>query len=307
MNGRDDFRAETEARRQPGDVMRPNRFSQMINRYLGAAAYPDPNAPRPAPVAVAQPGQPEVARGLVIAGVDESPISYVAAEHAAIEAELHGWELRLVTVRHSCADDAGAALLWRLTDRVRAGFATVPVTSRLVAGAHPASELLAEAAGADLLVVGHRHGATTTALGHSVADRVGRHHPGTVLVVRRPAWPAGGDFGRRPVVAAVDGSSAARGAVEFALAEARVRGCRLTLLHVARHRTDPARHLEMRDGVPVRSRIISGDPVSALLEESSLAAAVVVGRVRGLLSDSLLRPAAVMVPRRAFCPVFLVG
>jgi nucleotide-binding universal stress UspA family protein len=308
MSDLSNFKAETEARRHAGATSRDSRYSQVINRYLGAVNYPDPYAVRPLPAPVHELPPPLAAQGFILAGVDDSPISYVAADHAAIEAELHGWDLRLLTVRRSSTDDAGSSLLQRLTERVHASSATVAVNSALAVSASPAQVLLAEADGARLAVVGHRHGATTTALGRSVADRVARHHPGPVLVVRMPGWPGGADFGRRPLVAAVDGTAPAQQAVDFALDEARVRGCELVLLHVVGDRMDLARRLETRDGVPVHHRILSGDPVAALIEESGRAAAIVVGRYRhGGWSGSLLRPAAAQLSQRARCPVFLVG
>ncbi|MEU8238983.1 universal stress protein [Actinoplanes missouriensis] len=96
--------------------------------------------------------------------------------------------------------------------------------------------------------------------------------------------------------------------MEFALAEAQVRGSDVTLLHVVGDRMDLARRLETRDGVPVRHRIVSGDPVAALIEESGRAAAVVVGRhAHPAFSGSLLGAAAHVLPQRAHCPVFLAG
>ncbi|MEU4425164.1 universal stress protein [Actinoplanes sp. NPDC024001] len=302
------FRAETEARRAAGEVRHPNRYGEVINRYLGAVDYPDPYAAGPKPAPAMRPHPVYAATGVVLVGVDDSPISCVAVDHAAIEAELHGWRLHIVTVRRGGADRAGADLLRRLTDRVHASSPTVPVTSRLIAAAHPAQALLTEVGDAGLLVVGHRHEATATALGRSVADRVGRHHSGPVLVVRMPGWPSGAEFGARPLVAAVDGSGPSRAAVEFALAEARSRGCDVTLLHLVGDRMDLARRLETRDGVPVHHRILNGDPMTALVEESSRAAAVVVARhAHPALSGSLLGSAAHLLPHRALCPVFLVG
>ncbi|BEL05981.1 universal stress protein [Actinoplanes sichuanensis] len=308
MNERSNVKAETEARRHSSAVSRENRYSQVINRYLGAVNYPDPYAVRPLPSPIHQLPPPLAGHGFVLAGVDDSPISYVAADHAAIEAELHGWDLRLVTVQHSAGNDNGAALLQRLTERMHASSATVAVNSTLAVAANPAQVLLAEADGAALTVIGHRHGATTTALGRSVAGRVARHHHGPVLVVRMPDWPAGAEFGRRPLVVGVDGSAPAQQSVEFALAEARVRGCSLNLLHVAGDRMDLARRLETRDGVTVHHRIISGDLTAALIEASGRAAAIVVGRYRhGAWSGSLLHPAAAQLTQHALCPVFLVG
>ncbi|KUL23495.1 universal stress protein [Actinoplanes awajinensis] len=304
MKNLDRFRAETVARRDPGS----NRFGEMINRYLGAVSYPDPYAVVPVKTTAGAPVTTTVTDGTVLVGVDDSPISSIAVDHAAIEAELHGWALRLVNVRRTGADEAGESLLRRLTDRVHASAPAVVVSSRLAVGAHPAQLLLAAAGDADLLVVGHRHGATSTALGRSVADRVGRHHAGPVLVVRMPGWPAGPEFGARPLVVAVDGSAPARAAAEFAYAEARVRGCDVTQLHIVGDRMDLARRLEDRDGVRVHHRIMSGDPASALLAESARAAAVVIGRSRHeVIVPTLLGPAAHLLPQRALCPVFLVG
>lgn len=284
-----------------------NRFGEMINRYLSAVSYPDPYAVVPVRTPAAVPAV-KATTGTVLVGVDDSPISCVAVDHAAIEAELHGWALHLVTVRRGGADETGETLLRRLTERVQASAPSVPVNSELADGAHPARLLMAAAGDTDLLVVGHRHGATSTALGRSVADQVARRHHGPVLVVRMPGWPAGRDFGRKPLAVAVDGSATARTAVDFAYAEARARGCDVTMLHVVGDRMDLARRLEINDGVKVRHRIIAGDPVAALIEESGRAAAVVVARHQhDVLDRTLLGPAVHLLPQRAYCPVFLVG
>ncbi|GGN84423.1 hypothetical protein GCM10010112_63840 [Actinoplanes lobatus] len=307
MATRSDFRAEAEARRHSDAVTQPNRFSQVINRYLGAASYPDPYAVRPGPAPATAAPYPAPGGGRVLVGVDDSPISCVAVDHAAVEAELYGWDLHLITVRHHAGDPAGEALLRRLTERVRTSAPSVAVSSRLAAGAAPASVLLSEAAGNDLLVVGHRHGRTATTLGRSVAGKVARHHAGPVLVIRIPGWPSGTEFGKRPLVVATDGSPQARVAVDFALSEARARGCEVNLLRLA-GAGDPVRGLEIRDGVPVRHRLITGDPVAALIEESGRAAAVVLGRqAHRAISGSVLAPAAGLLPQRAYCPVFVVG
>ncbi|MFI1994531.1 universal stress protein [Actinoplanes sp. NPDC020271] len=285
-----------------------NRFGEMINRYLATESYPDPYAVVPTRAPATTPVRPAATTGTVLVGVDDSPISCVAVDHAAIEAELHGWSLHLMTIRRGEADEAAETLLQRLTDRVHASAPAVSVTSSLAVGTHPARLLMAAAAEAGLLVVGHRHGATSTALGRSVADQVARRHCGPVLVVRMPGWPAGPEFGRKPLVAAVDGSATAQAAAEFAYAEARARGCDVNLLHVVGDRMDLARRLETRDGVRVHHRILVGDPVTALIQESGRAAAVVISRQRrNLLDRTLLGPAVHLLPQRAYCPVFLVG
>ncbi|MEV0900473.1 universal stress protein [Actinoplanes sp. NPDC049802] len=241
--------------------------------------------------------QPRTGPGAVLAGVDETPISCIAVDHAAIEAELRGWPLRLVNVRGTGSDGAGAHLLQRLTDRVHASAPSTPVTSRIVLGEDPARGLLAEAVGAGLVVVGHRHGITSTTLGRSVADRIGRMHSGPVLVVRMPGWPAGPEYGTRPIVVAADDTPPARAAVDFALGEAQARGCDVTLLHISGG-SELAYRRDVQAGVSVHHRVVEGDPVLALVEASGTAAAVVVTRTG---------PAAYVLPQRALCPVFLVG
>ncbi|MEV4346460.1 universal stress protein [Actinoplanes sp. NPDC049596] len=280
------------------------RFGEAINRYLGAVGYPDPYAVKPGPAAaraaVPPPG------GLVLVGADESPSACVAVDHAAVEAELHGWTLRLLNVRRGESGEAGPALLDRLTARVRAGSPSTVVTSRLVIGPDPARALLAEAGEAALVVVGHHHGATATVFGRSVADRVARHHNGPVLLVR---MPAGSGWATRPLVVGVDSSAPARAALEFAFAEAEVRGCEVVVLHVVGDGTDLARRLDTRSRVPIRHKIIQGDPATALIEASGQAAALVLGRPEGgrLAPGTALSAATHVLRRRALCPVFVVG
>jgi nucleotide-binding universal stress UspA family protein len=311
MTNIDRTTAETEARRHTADLRRPTRFGDAINRYLGAAGYPAPYTAVPViagyPTAETAAAGPPAA-GVVVAGVDDDPISHIAVDHAAIEAELHGWALRIVHVRRNRKDEAGERLLRRLTDRVRASAPSSPVTSRLVVGSDPAQQLLAEAADAGLLVVGHRHGAAATAFGRSVADRVGRQHSGPVLVVRMPGWPVGPEWGNRQIVVAVDDSAPSRAAMEFAFAEAKVRGCDVTMLHFAGDGTNIAHRLDTRAAVPVHHKIISGDPVTALIEESDRAAAVVMARHgHGAVPGPLLTAVSRVLPQRAHCPVFQVG
>jgi len=248
----------------------------------------------------------------VLVGVDETPTSYTAVDHAAIEAELHGWDLRLVHVQHAAAGrypsrDVGARLIERMIDRVHAYSPTVAVNSRVVVGA-ASTLLLSDAHDASLVVVGHRHNAAGTAFGLSVGDRVAARHLGPVLVVRVPGWPPGPDFGARPIVVGVDGTAAAAEVIEFAVAEARVRGCDVVTLHAGGTEDAVAYPLEHSHGVTVHRRAVAGDPVEALIKASGQAAAVVVGRRRpGGLAGALLGSVSRSMVQRAHCPVFLVG
>jgi len=313
MSDIDKQRVEQEAWRHAGAAVHTTRYSDAVNRYLAATGYaeaarpPAPGAPKPEPVVttVSRPA------GVVVVGVDETPTSYTAVDHAAIEAELRGWDLRLLHVQHTGGihppgHDAAVRLLERMADRVRAYSPAVTVTSRIEVGA-AAPLLLSDAHDASLVVVGHRHSATGMAFGLSVADRVAAHRTGPVLVVRVPGWPPGPDFGTRPLLVGVDGSPASEPVVAFAIDEARARGCDVILLHAAGAGAAPE-ELESHDGVLVRRRVVAGDPVSALIDASGSAAAVVVGRRGpGGFASSLLGSVSRALVQRAMCPVFLVG
>jgi nucleotide-binding universal stress UspA family protein len=296
----DNRRAGQDARSSGAGLSRPTRYAVAMNRYLGAAV-PTTVAPE------ATPSGPVVSpAGVVLVGADNTPTSCVVVDHAAIEAELRGWDLRILHAQQGrpvgSSRDAGARLLRQLTDRVHAGASSVPVNSRLVVGS-AASLLLAEARAKDLLVVGNHHGA---ALGLSVADRLAGHHEGVLLMVRVPSRPNGPGFGERPIVVGVDQPGAPAPAAQFALREARLRGCGLVMLS-ARHGPAPADRAETVDGVLVHHRIVDADLVTALTDFSHRAAALVVGR-RGFGGHpvTMIDSVSHAMIQKAGCPVFLV-
>jgi nucleotide-binding universal stress UspA family protein len=286
------------------NVNRPTRYSDALNRYLGAVYYGETTVAAPAPTVPAR------RAGLVAVGVDGSPDSYVALDHAVVEAEVHGWNLRVVHVqtglgRHQDREH-GAHLLERMTDRVHAHSATVAAHSRLEVGP-PASTLLEAVKDADLVVVGRRHGAAGAAFARTVGDHVAAHHSGPVMVVRVPDWPPGPGFARRPIVVGVDGSPAATRAVEFALTEARARGCEVVELHAGETAT-PYDSVQKLDGIAVHHLVHQREPVAALIEASRGAAAVIVGRRgRSGIAGAVLGSVSRSVIQRADCPVFLIG
>ncbi|GAA3336554.1 hypothetical protein GCM10020358_29750 [Amorphoplanes nipponensis] len=309
MSDLDRQRARREAQQASADLRRSTPYSDAVNRYLGAYGYRETRDTAP----VLAPPQPERTRaGLVLVGVDDSLAGYTAVDHAAIEAELRGWDLRLVHVQpagggRNPARDLGARLLERMTDRVHGYSPTVAVSSHLAVGA-PAAALLAEAATADLVVVGHQHGLAGAALGRTVGDRVAVQHPGTVLVVRVPGWPPGPGYATRPLVVGVDASAASPRTIAFAVREAQVRGCDLIMLHAAGDAPVPMDRVDHRDGVAVHHRTVAGDPVTALVAASGDAAALVVGRHgRRSVTGALLGSVSRALLQRADCPVFLVG
>ncbi|MCA2218999.1 universal stress protein [Jidongwangia harbinensis] len=306
MTDFDRHRTERESRQHAADLGRPTRYSEALSRYLGATFYRE-TARVPTPTRAPVPARPA---GLVVVGVDDSPDSCVALDHAAVEADVHGWNLRLVHVQHSLGRhqgrDRGAQLLERMVDRVHAHSRTVPAIGRLEAGP-PAATLLHAVKDADLVVVGRRHGTAGAAFGMTVGDHVAAHHPGPVLVVRVPGWPPGPEFARRPVVVGVDDSPAAARAKEFAMAEARVRGCELIQLHAGEAATLYDR-MQTVEGVTVHHQMHRDEPVAALIDASRNAAAVILGRRgRSGLTGAVLGSVSRSVIQQAHCPVFLIG
>lgn len=308
MSDLDSYRTRQDARRGRALQETPTRYGEAINRYLGAVGY-RVDEPTPAAIAAAHPAVAAAVTTGVLVGVDDTPTSYIAVDHAAIEAELRGWDLRIVHVQHPgglrpASRDAGASLLERLADRVHAYSPSVPVTCRLMVGS-AAPLLLSDAGNVGLVVVGHRHSAVGATFGISVGDRVAAQHQGVVLVVRVPGWPPGRDFGSWPIVVGADRAESP--AVRFALEEARVRGCDLVMLR-AGEGLPPASGPDLVGNVRVHHTDVSADPISALVDASSKAAAIVVGRhgTGGVAGASLGSLSRALV-QHAHCPVFLVG
>ncbi|MDY7086963.1 MAG: universal stress protein [Actinomycetota bacterium] len=298
--------AQREAHARVAASDRPTRYGDVLNRYLEAATRPG-GASTPA---AARPPDIAAAAGLVVVGADDSPASCTAVDQAAIEAQLHGWALKIMTVRHpgrsgGPGHGADAELLERLSDRVRTSTPSTVVTSRFAVGS-VSSSLLLEARHANLLVVGHRHGRGGSALGFSVAHRLAGLHPGVMLVVRMPGWPPGPGFGSRPLVVGVEHAGVSTPAAQFALREAHLRGCELIVVRAGRSLASASR-VQTVDGVTVHHRTVDDDPVNTLTELSHHAAAVVVGR-RGSGAHPLTMLGSISraMLERAGCPVFLV-
>ncbi|MBC2876575.1 MULTISPECIES: universal stress protein [Streptomyces] len=136
--------------------------------------------------------------GTIAVGVDGTDHSRAAAGWAAAEAARRGMELCLVhaSVRRPRAvvpaDDAAARERWAADvlrdagERAAKEFPGLTVITRQVA-ADPVPALIAEAAGADLLVLGSRgHGTVVGHLLGSVGLHVLRQATGPVVVVRGP-------------------------------------------------------------------------------------------------------------------------
>ena len=199
-----------------------------------------------------------------------------------------------------------------------------------------AAALLGAAAGADLLVVGARGlGGFRGLLLGSVSQHC-LHHATCPVAVIRGAHATGpdADDGTPRLVVGIDGSTAARQALRWAIAEARFRGAVLDVVHAwhppylgghpyAVPAPDPdlyegAARQVLHDAVaaedtrglaqPVEEILtLAGSAASALVEASKGADLVVVGsRGLGGFGELLLGSVSHQVAHHASCPVVIV-
>ncbi|SME90359.1 universal stress protein [Streptomyces sp. Amel2xC10] len=284
---------------------------------------------------------------LVVVGVDGSAPALAAVETAAREAELRGAALRVV---HAFAwpsshvplgpSQPGPAteirrsaerLLAEAVERALAVAPGIEAGHALVTG-DPLGVLEAQSRSADLVVVGSR--GTSEFVGllvGSTAVHLATHGRCPVLVVREQLGADG------PVVLGVDGSAAGEAAVDFAFAEAALRGAPLLALHAWTTWNAPlpppqdarvpyanppgalaeeeerllhevlAGHREKYPDVAVEHRVVQGRTREALIEASRSAQLVVVGaRGRGGFAGLLLGSVSQAVLHHAHCPVVVV-
>jgi len=137
----------------------------------------------------------------VVVGFDGSPdaeraVDVAARQAAAIGARLevvHSYDYpyleRLDAGTRALLRDRAAAVAESGAERARAAVPTL-VVDAVVAVGEPARVLVERAAGAALLVVGHRgHNAAHHRMLGSVASKCVHHAPASVLVVRETARP----------------------------------------------------------------------------------------------------------------------
>ncbi|MFG2549354.1 universal stress protein [Streptomyces sp. NPDC048581] len=285
--------------------------------------------------------------GPVVVGVDGSPSSLTAVEVAAREAGLRGVGLRLVHAFGWPAAHVPPGLPWEpsgaglreLIDgtlvkaerRAHQAAPGIEIMREVVVG-EPVMVLEIESRTASLTVVGSRGlGRFGALLLGSTAGHLAAHAACPVLVVRGRSSPAG------PVLLAVDGSPAARGAVEFAFAQAALHGTDLIALHAWNAQTERAydtpsdppfvtydedrlRDEEQRvlaealgglgekyPDVTVHRRLVRGRIRHTLIEASTDAGPVVVGaRGRGGFTGLLLGSVSQALLHHAHCPVAVV-
>jgi nucleotide-binding universal stress UspA family protein len=286
--------------------------------------------------------------GLVVVGADGSASSLAAVETAAREARWRGAGLRVVhaflwpamhvPLGPSSLGPAEGGLrntaqrvVAEAVERARNVSPEVDVTHAVVTG-EPLTVLEAQSRAAELVVVGSRGmgGFVGMMLG-STAVHLAAHGQCPVLVVRERPAAAG------PVLLGVDGSPAGEDAIDFAFAEAAMRGTGIVALHAwtpwntpvpppqdptmpyARAPGELARteermaaeaiagRCERYPGVTVEVKVVRGGTREALIEESRTARLLVVGaRGRGGFTGLLLGSVSQALLHHAHCPVAVV-
>ncbi|MFC8835823.1 universal stress protein [Streptomyces griseoincarnatus] len=284
----------------------------------------------------------------VVVGVDGSASSLEAVELAAREAHLRGcglkvvhaftWPMMHVPLRPSPLGPPEGGLrniadrmLAEAVEHARSTEPEVQVTSALITG-EPLTVLEAQSRTATLVVVGTRGaGGFVGLLVGSTAVHLAAHSHCPVLVVRKQERPA------QQVVVGVDGSPAGDAAVDFAFAEAALRGTPLTILHAwtlwnapaselqddGSAYTEPASNLQDSEerlvaqvlagrtatypGVVTEHKVVRSGAREALIQASKDAALVVLGaRGRGGFTGLLLGSVSQALLHHAHCPVAVV-
>nr|WP_189189733.1 universal stress protein [Streptomyces albiflavescens] len=284
---------------------------------------------------------------LVVVGVDGSPSGLAAVEAAAREARWRRAELRVVhaiwpviTPGHvpmaaapfgppeGVLPEAVERLVTEALHRAGNVAPQVEATHEVVAG-EALTVLEHQSRDADLVVVGSRgRGGFVGMLLGSTAVYLTAHGQCPVMVVREQSDATG------PIVLGVDGSRAGEKAVDFAFAEAALRGAEIVALHAwtpdnvplpppqlpDAHRPGTVAEGEERllaqalagrqqkyPDVSVRHELVHGVPHEALIEASGTAQLMVVGaRGRGGFTGLLLGSVSQALLHHAHCPVTVV-
>ncbi|MEV0217434.1 universal stress protein [Micromonospora sp. ALFpr18c] len=281
----------------------------------------------------------------VVVGVDGSPSSLVAAEHAAHAALLRSRPLLLVhgylhplgygvplnpyDLGVPAPSEEAQKMLERAAADLSDRWPGLTVEVRQVAGG-PGATLVEESRRADLVVVGSRGlGGFAGLLLGSVGAQVAAHAHCPVLVVRPDEQPIGVDA---PVLVGVDGSESSRLAAEQGAHEAALRAVPLVLVHVGPPDTDRPVPEEIEEsqaayqaeavrlladasaavraehaGLVVREHPVRAvGPAQALIEASGTASLLVVGtRGRAGFAGLLLGSVSQAVIHHAHCPVLV--
>jgi nucleotide-binding universal stress UspA family protein len=276
----------------------------------------------------------------VVVGLDASPEGQFALDWAIDEARNRGLPVRIVvaydwpTPAPSARDGQPLDPPPAVQDLLDKAVATagdrlgVDRVFGVLSDGRPARVLLDESSDADLVVVGSRARSTVASivLG-SVSSAVAAHASCPVIVARQ-----GSDAAEQRIVVGVDGSPQAEQALEFAFAEAELRGLPLDVVHCwqAVEMIDPAvwtdelvqRTVRERQDwldelvgqrrtehsvVSVSAHVIEGRPAVQLAARSRSATLLVVGsRGHGGIAGLLLGSVSQGVLHHAHCAVGVV-
>ncbi|WP_432862076.1 universal stress protein [Microbispora rosea] len=279
---------------------------------------------------------------MIVVGVDGSRAGMEAVCWAAREAELRGVSLRIANAipAWACSTaqqgpytdiaawmrDGAAAVLDAATERVRVEAPRVQVDTAILAG-DPRPALVEAAVDAELLVVGnHGLGGFRGLLLGSVAYGVAGHAPCDVVVVREvPSAP------RPEIVVGIDGSPACGKVLDFAFAEAALRGTGLRVVHaysplaagggfaplpddfddesveVRMVREALAGRRELYADVKVVEEVVRGHPVDVLRQASAGADLLVIGsQGHGEFTGLILGSVCQAMLHYATCPMAVV-
>jgi nucleotide-binding universal stress UspA family protein len=267
-------------------------------------------------------GSPE-STPIITVGLDGSPAALDAARYAVRLARQRQARVLAVTAYQAPpSEQTGRTAIARQAARSeqRRVLAGVPVPPEVrlqgvVQTGSPIAVLRGLSAQSSVVVVGSR----VRGLGHPsaspVADGVAEQAVCPVVVVP----PGCGRVnGQGPVLVALDGDSAGTAAVRFAFEEAASRGVTLWVLHVLTPRPHPPSELaaeraalalilslEQQDhpDVPLRVRMVPGDPVAEVLRLSAGVGLVVVGQPHRSGRPSWRHSLARAVLGRTRCPL----
>ncbi|MFJ2082152.1 universal stress protein [Micromonospora chokoriensis] len=281
----------------------------------------------------------------VVVGVDGSPSSLVAAEHAARAAHLRSRPLHLVhgflhplgygvplnpyDLGVPAPSEDAQKMLERTATELADRWPGLVVEVRQVAGG-PGITMIEESRRADLVVVGSRGlGGFAGLLLGSVGSQVAAHAHCPVLVVRPDEQPIPVDA---PVLVGVDGSESSRLAAGYAADEAALRDVPVVLVHVgpptegrtvpeeveesqAAYQADAVRLLadasaavraEHPDLVVREHPVRAAGAAQGLIEASGNASLLVVGtRGRAGFTGMLLGSVSQAAIQHAHCPVLV--
>ncbi len=248
---------------------------------------------------MSQTGRP----GLIVVGVDGSSEATEAARYAAHAAEKRGMRLLLVHAYQLTGPGSPSSAKEFDEPRDATHRLLADVLSKIVIPASLSVETLEAVATADALLREAARGASVVVIGahhfnlvdQLLAGPTGASAAATlpcpvVVVPRR--WSRL-KTGRRPVIVALDGDTAAYGALRLAFDEAEMHQVRLLALHASPLDLLPIDSEEQANleeliagqrqdhpDVDVSTVLLPGDPAQAIIDASAGARLVVVGRPR---------------------------